>query len=181
MGNVNEQYDAYLREHRANVQKAYDWLYANIPEMQDICHRNPDLNQMIQEHDKSKDLPDEYTPYALYFYGSDEERAGVEDAFNVAWLLHQDRNPHHWQHWVLINDEPEAGFVALEMPIPYVIEMLCDWMSFGVKTGDISEVICFYRKHKDYMLLHKNTRKLVETILSFIWRTVCNGDPTCSC
>ena len=174
-------YDAYLNEHRINVQKAYEWLYANIPEMQDICHRNPDLDRQIAEHDASKEFSDEYTPYAVYFYGTTEEAEQVKDAYNVAWLLHQHRNPHHWQYWLLRNDNPKEGAVPLEMPIPYVIEMLADWMSFGIKDGDISEVICFYRKHKDYMQFHPNTRKLVETILSFIWRTVCGNDLTCSC
>lgn len=38
----------------------------------------------------------------------------VVENFNRAWLLHIHRNPHHWQHWVLINDDPELGETVLE-------------------------------------------------------------------
>lgn len=71
-------------------------------------------------HDLSKFRPSEWRPYVAFFYGpsrsatsmgngegeSNPDTAPIRDAFNRAWLLHQHRNPHHWQHWLLRNDQP---------------------------------------------------------------------------
>src|SRR5437868_1583323 len=69
-------------------------------------------------HDWSKFLPCEWFPYVEYFYGEkvrlqkeewDDSRywplaQKYYDAFDRAWIHHQHRNPHHWQHWVLRED-----------------------------------------------------------------------------
>ncbi len=86
----------------------------------------------------SKNTPDEYTPYDNYFYG--EQTPAIIEAFNRAWLMHIHRNPHHWQYWVLINDEPKEGTILIEMPYPYIIEMICDWWAFSWIKGDLSEM-----------------------------------------
>ena len=57
-------------------------------------------------HDASKFRPSEWLPYARTFYGADGSGQYDETpAFNAAWLLHQHRNPHHWQHWLLRPDK----------------------------------------------------------------------------
>lgn len=61
-------------------------------------------------HDWSKFLPSEWLPYARYFYGKPGE-AGRQE-FDLAWLLHQKRNPHHWQFWVLLEDNPEKEWTV---------------------------------------------------------------------
>lgn len=62
-------------------------------------------------HDMSKFLPSEWFPYARTFYAKDGSKQYVETAeFNRAWLLHQHRNPHHWQHWLLRMDNPTARY-----------------------------------------------------------------------
>ncbi len=33
-------------------------------------------------------------------------QARIDLGFNTAWLKHIHRNPHHWQHWVLFEDNP---------------------------------------------------------------------------
>lgn len=65
-------------------------------------------------HDWSKFLPSEWFAYARYFYGAEAE--GAEAAFDRAWLLHQNRHPHHWQFWVLMEDSPSGGKYALGTP-----------------------------------------------------------------
>ena len=82
-------------------------------------------------HDVSKFLPSEFIPYAHYFYGTwckNEDwhgdkrnyipykwtEKGVEEAFNIAWLKHQKRNPHHWQYWLLVNDGSSGEFTIQE-------------------------------------------------------------------
>ena len=81
-------------------------------------------------------------------------------------MLHIHANPHHWQHWVLINDED--GTKALEIPEEYVIEMICDWWSFSHKTGELEEIFKWYDSHKANMIMHKNSKKLVEDYLKKI-------------
>lgn len=92
----------------------------------------------------------------------------VIEAFNRAWLMHIHRNPHHWHHWVLINDEPKEGTILIEMPYPYIIEMVCDWWAFSWIKGDLSEMFAWYKDHEAYIKLHNNTRSIVEEILEMI-------------
>ncbi len=140
------------------------WLHNNLPE---VTEGVPNLAwQIAFEHDHSKSEPDEYAAYDAYFYGN-RSYAAVRD-FQRAWLLHIHRNPHHWQHWILINDSPQAGETAIEMPYNYIIEMICDWWSFSWASGDLGEIFIWYDGHKNYMKLHPNTRKKVEGILKKI-------------
>lgn len=85
-----------------------------------------------------------------------------------AWLHHIHENPHHWQYWVLVNDDPEEGAIALDIPYKYVIEMICDWWSFSWKTGNLYEIFDWYDAHKNHMILSEYTRELVEEILEKI-------------
>lgn len=121
---MSQKYDEYLEKHRQAVKKAYQWIAAYIPELTDV-----EATRNIEFHDMSKNTPDEYTPYDNYFYG--EQTPAIIEAFNRAWLIHIHRNPHHWQYWVLINDEPKEGTILIEMPYPYIIEMICDWWAFS--------------------------------------------------
>ena len=109
---MSYQYDLYLQKHKANVKKGFDWLQTNMPW---LFEGKPDAAWQTEfEHDASKSKPDEYEAYDAYFYGGNRSYAVVQ-AFQRAWLLHIHRNPHHWQHWVLINDDPGEGEVLLEM------------------------------------------------------------------
>lgn len=150
-------YDEYLYDHISGVRKAYEWLCEHeiIPKDTYL----PNLN----EHDESKRSEKEYKAYDDYFYGT--RSAKVVEAFNYAWLHHIHHNPHHWQYWVLQHDdEPEE---ALEMPMEYVIEMICDWWSFSFKSKNLYEIFDWYEKHNG-MKLHEKTRKVVEDILGKI-------------
>lgn len=122
-------------------------------------------------HDWSKFLPDEITPYANFFYGGDKRKdqfyspeQGTYE-FNVAWLKHQHRNPHHWQHWVL--QEDDGGKFALKMPVDCAVEMLCDWRGAGKASGH-PDTVAWYWKNKDKMILHPDTRAFVEEILNVL-------------
>lgn len=99
-------------------------------------------------HDLSKFLPDEFIPYAKYFYGKKLEKncyncnrnigvqcsinyAGLGDGrqaitcsgfiakneyrFNIAWLKHIHRNPHHWQYWILLNDNGKGNLIFSDL------------------------------------------------------------------
>lgn len=162
---MSKQYDAYLNKHRANVSKGYNWLHKNLPEI--FKGVEDGSEELILHHDESKENSDEYNAYDNYFYGKNRSY-GVVMAFKQAWLEHIHRNPHHWQHWVLINDEPEEGEVILEMPYEYIIEMICDWWSFSWVKGNLTEIFSWYEEHSKYIKLAPKTRKTVESILKKI-------------
>lgn len=116
------KYNNYIKEHRANIVKGLEWFEENLPE-----YLTSEIYRLVENHDMSKLSEEEFSPYAEYFYLDGEDKNS--DAFDYAWLHHIHNNPHHWQYWVLINDED--GTKALEMPKEYVIEMILDWWSFS--------------------------------------------------
>lgn len=150
-------YDEYLHDHIDCVKKAIAWMIDH-----EIIPGYIDANEM-NLHDLSKFDGEEYGAYDDYFYGNKSN--AVVNAFNYAWLHHIHNNPHHWQYWVLINDDkPEE---ALEIPERYVYEMIADWWSFSWKSKNLYEIFDWYEKHKG-MKLHPKTRKLVEDTLQKI-------------
>lgn len=121
-------------------------------------------------HDLSKFLPSEFFPYAHYFYSlilskSEPGYFQSENVKNVqfkrAWLLHQKRNPHHWQWWVLRNDDDSVAEI-LEMSDAYRREMLADWRGAGRAQGYGDNVREWYQKNKKYICLHPRTRAWIE-------------------
>ena len=142
----------------------YDWFCQNLPEV--IDKTTEGFYTQLLRHDDTKYMEEEFMPYANYFYG--KKTPEVEKAFDYAWNHHQKCNPHHWQYWVLINDDPEEGEIVLDMPLNYIIEMICDWWAFSWSKGNLYEIFSWYDKHKTHMKLSENTRKAVEDILNQI-------------
>lgn len=162
---MSREYDIYIQEHKDNVKKGYEWMLTHIPEKLPTGLMSALDN--ILSHDASKYDDDEYKAYDAYFYGGNRSYQVCED-FNRAWLMHIHCNPHHWQHFVLINDNPKEGEIILDMPINYIIEMICDWWAFSWAKGNLYEIFNWYNEHKDYIKLSKKTRKTVEDILEAI-------------
>lgn len=119
-------------------------------------------------HDWSKFLPDELVPYANYFYGGDNRKdrfytpADGSTEFNYAWLKHQHRNPHHWQYWLL--QEDDGNKFPMEMPYKYAVEMVCDWRGAGKASG-YNDTPAWYMRNRFKIILHTKTRLLVEGLL----------------
>lgn len=141
-------------------------------------------------HDMSKFLPSEFIPYANYFYGnkgSDIKKGRDETgyykptdtgdkAFDFAWLLHQKRNRHHWQWWILHEDDGEVKIIPMELQ--YMLEMICDWIGAGKAQGFHSprinkfyETQRWYKKAKDKMLLSTLTRSYIESYIGVVPRS----------
>lgn len=124
-------------------------------------------------HDLSKLLLSEFIPYANHFYGTNSSISrgrnktgyykptdtGDKD-FDFAWLLHQKRNRHHWQWWILPEDE--GGVKVLDMPLKYRKEMLCDWRGAGRAQGNKTTPTVWYENNKNKMQLHRGTRTWIE-------------------
>jgi len=124
-------------------------------------------------HDWSKFLPSEWVAYANFFHGPQVKRKRDKtgyckptdtgnQAFDFAWLLHQKRNRHHWQWWILPEDE--GGVKVLEMPDEYRREMLADWRGAGRAQGT-PNTLNWYRANVNKMQLHSETRAWLENEL----------------
>ncbi|MBO5711463.1 MAG: hypothetical protein J6R47_01360 [Acholeplasmatales bacterium] len=178
---LDNQYNQYLDQHIGNVQRGYDWLKENLPEVlseDNYVHETSyygELDEIIEQHDKSKynkvpdaenyyDLACEWDAYNDYFYG--EKTPEVESAFNKAWLAHIHANPHHWQHWLLQHDD--EGLECLDMPYVFIIEMICDHWSFSWKSDNLYEIFKWYDDHKEGIQFSDKTRKTYESILDKI-------------
>lgn len=127
-------------------------------------------------HDLSKLRSDEFWPYARFFYGPEakprRDSTGYykltdtgDSAFDRAWFLHQKRNRHHWQWWVLPLDD--GGTRALPMPDPYRREMLADWRGAGRAQGK-PDTLAWYSKHRSQMQFHPDTRRWIDTQLGYV-------------
>lgn len=160
---MRDEYDEYLDKHINAVKSAFAWICVNLPEL--IKDYDADmLGEYIGAHDYSKWDDEEYFAYCEYFYG--EKSPEVEDDFDYAWLHHQHNNSHHWQHWLLREDD--GATKALEMPYLDVIEMVCDHWAFSWVKDNLYEIFDWYEKNSEKMVLHENTRNLYEEILAKI-------------
>jgi hypothetical protein len=122
-------------------------------------------------HDMSKFLPSEWFPYANYFYNKPKSNIETgyykpadtgDKKFDFAWLLHQKRNRHHWQWWLLPEDN--GGVKTLRMPAKIVKEMLADWKGAGKAQGK-PDTAKWYLENKHKMKLHPDTEFWIETKL----------------
>lgn len=159
---MSYQYDQYLTQHQENVKKGFDWIREYLPDLLKRANNAEWLTGFA--HDQSKSETDEYAAYDEYFYGGNRSFAVVQ-AFNKAWLFHIHRNPHHWQYWVLIHDDPNEQEECIEMPYNYLIEMICDWWAFSWAKGDLNEMFMWWDEHKDYIRLHPNSKKTIVEVL----------------
>lgn len=133
----------------------------------------------LLKHDWSKFIPSEFFPYAEYFYGDEpvqtpddrpnheltiaQWRAKAEAGFDVAWLKHQHRNDHHFQHYILHEDSGDMKI--LEMPEMAVREMCSDWFGAGRAITGKWEAHDWFYKNRNTILLHPKTVILVKGLL----------------
>lgn len=180
------EYDTYLNEHRNNVRHAASFMIQNIP-LDELSKLLPEFNvrefkHNLLNHDESKYGVAEYAAYDEYFYRDGKNTPEGRKRFDYAWLHHIRNNPHHWQYWVLQEDDGTGqNCKALDMPDTYIFEMICDWWSFSwsqylkrISANDsearlgLNEIFTWYDEHKDIMILSESTRKKVESLLQLI-------------
>lgn len=164
-------YDQYLAEHIGNVNKGLHWMLDNLG----FKEEKPELEIALVnfDHDESKYSVEEYDAYDKYFYGGNRSYKVVQE-FNHAWLHHIHNNPHHWQYWVLLEDDPESGlpYKALEIPVHVIFEMIADWWSFSWKSGNLFEIFNWYADHRSKQIINPKSREIVEYILERIWKVL---------
>jgi hypothetical protein len=154
------QYARYVARHKWFVLQ--EGLKLGVPFLQ------------LLVHDWHKLTPGEWFPYVATFYGDkpSPRRAdggydpnAVSDAFDHAWLRHQNRGKHHWQWWCLALDD--GGTRALAMPDRYRREMLADWRGAGRAISGSDDCLPWYDANCKNMVLHSETREWIENQLGY--------------
>ena len=183
---MSKEYREYLFKHKVFVCVGYYFLenlYSPNSSGRTKFHRDLCINQLFQ-HDKSKMSMTEYGPYDRYFYSKDELDEEAISKYKYAWNNHIHENPHHWQYWVLINDDD--GEEALPMPRRYILELLCDWMSFdiiyiepdftsiepyGTFKLNAHKLKKYWTDHENTMILHPSTRSSIKYMINKLEKT----------
>ena len=142
-----EEYKKYIIEHKANVTKFADWLKENVPELFDEIDIDV-FDDLIKEHDESKFSEEEFEPYAQKWFNNSGETPGYE----AAWKHHWTHNEHHPEFWL-----------GEDMPLIYILEMICDWGSFSIKSGNMRELSDFYYDKAEssptFIMIRRRTTK----------------------
>ena len=124
------EYMNYIGAHKERVLRAYEKVKTIDFEDDDINKAVAELADTINEHDDSKYSDEEFDAYRRKYYPYDgEDLDDVDEEFEIAWKHHHMINPHHPEHYY--NFETKT---AIDMPLKYIVEMICDWMSFGDDT-----------------------------------------------
>ena len=81
-------------------------------------------------HDLSKFSPTEFFESVKYYQGTSSpiDAAKKVNGYSEAWMHHKGRNKHHYEYW---QDNFDNGGIALEMPMKYKKEMICDYIGAG--------------------------------------------------
>lgn len=127
-------------------------------------------------HDLSKYMPVEFFRGVKYFQGdrspNDAER--MDTGVSLAWLHHKGRNKHHFEYWIDydVMGEQKGGMTGLEMPLRYVVEMVCDRIAASkiYKKEEYTDraPLEYFEKGKARYMMHKNTMKLLEKLLTLL-------------
>lgn len=135
-------------------------------------------------HDWSKFLPSEWTPYVNWFHRTVNEdqdgfkKADLREDFEKALNRHFNRNPHHWEYWLLYRgklgewvpqENSGRGVVPQYMPEKYVREMLADWYGAGFAKDGVDNVQNWWYKMKDDIVLHPDSRAILLDILDEVY------------
>jgi hypothetical protein len=153
-----EKYKQYVDTHKKNVEKFASWLKENCPEVFEGVNINA-FDAQIAEHDESKFSEEEFEPYARFWY-NDTEHYDYDPEYEAAWEHHYMNNEHHSEYW---NGD--------DMPLLYILEMICDWGSFSIAKGNLNELSEYYyeeAKEDDEKNLSDATQEIIEDILSRI-------------
>lgn len=150
-----KEYKDYVEAHKERVTEFASWLKESCPDL----FENVDIevfNDLIAEHDESKFSEEEFEPYAQKWCGDGKKTPEYEKA----WEHHYMNNEHHPEYWD-----------GEDMPYIYILEMICDWGSFSIASGDMKELSDFYynkAKADPEKNLSDATQEIIEDIISRI-------------
>lgn len=170
---INE-YKKYIADHINNVVWAYHKHFEPLKDYEnlnsvyftshDLSIAFINLDKTIEDHDKSKYSLEEFEPYRKHFYPTEDEKSEAGYAnkdrieFEKAWTHHYKSNPHHPQYW-------QVNGINHNMPLNYIIEMLCDWIAMGNYFNTSTKDWYENKAEKEKSFMTENTKKVVEELL----------------
>ena len=149
------EYKDYVDAHKERVEEFSKWLLENCPDLFEGVDVEA-FKEVIKEHDESKYSEEEFEPYAQRWHGDKKKTLEYEEAWKHHWM----NNEHHPEYWL-----------GEDMPYIYILEMICDWGSFSIASGDMTELSDFYyNKAQDdpEKNLSDATKEIIEDILARI-------------
>ena len=158
-----KEYKDYVIAHKERVEKFASWLLENCPGLFEGVDEEVFLD-LIEEHDESKFSEEEFEPYAQKWFGDKKKTREYE----LAWEHHYLNNEHHPEYWD-----------GEDMPYIYILEMICDWGSFSIDKGDLTELSDFYynkAQEDPEKNLSDATKEIIEDILSQINSVIKAGE-----
>lgn len=150
-----KEYKDYIEAHKERVAEFASWLKESCPDLFEDVDIEV-FNDLIAEHDESKFSEEEFEPYAQKWCGDGKKTPEYEKA----WEHHYMNNEHHPEYWD-----------GEDMPYIYILEMICDWGSFSIASGDMKELSDFYynkAKEDPEKNLSEATKEIIEDIISRI-------------
>ena len=153
------EYREYIFEHIKNVEIVHKELLSYlVANNVDLATRKI-LERNIAFHDRTKGKAREFYGYRKKFYPEENEnKEEANEAFSFAWNHHQKTNRHHWEYWVLIKDSGTVS--ALEMPLVYVLEMMCDWCAMSLKFSNLPSQ--WHQDNSGRIFVHEKTNILIK-------------------
>lgn len=137
-----DNYRQYIIDHINNVKSAYELLFKEF--IKDVMNSDKDIlsgytnqelidayrlaKENIDCHDRSKYFVEEFDGYRYKYYPTYQEQTDInykeesEKVMEKAWVHHYTHNPHHPEYWTKEKD----------MPLEYIIEMICDWQGMSI-------------------------------------------------
>lgn len=117
-------------------------------------------------HDLSKLRPSEWRAAIAYrkarAHGNRRIPAQVKWAWEEAAHRHRQRNDHHWQYWI---DVDEGRPIARRIPDPALRELVADWLAWGEEPGRESAWE-YWRTHRTRLFLHPLTQMQIRELLT---------------
>lgn len=118
-------------------------------------------------HDWSKFLPNEFLPYAQRFMTSSAavDHAAEPLPWQYAWNQHQKFQPHHWQFWMMITDDPACRIVPLPIPERYLREMVADWAGASRTYSGSWDIAAWWERQRLRILLHPSSHDRIDDLI----------------
>lgn len=127
------EYRKYIEVHKSGVVEAYNHYMVPIQKVtkdKNLIDAIIQAGKNVQFHDLSKYEPIEFEAYRRHWHPTESEKNDksflkiTEEMYKVAWEHHHKVNQHHPEHWYIDRNKED-------MPLHFIIEMLCDWLSVG--------------------------------------------------
>lgn len=127
INNVKSSYNLLFKPFMTDLQGSKDNIistYTNL-EILEACRI---ARENIEFHDRSKYFEEEFEGYRYKYFPTfqeelyDDYKEKAEREMARAWEHHYTHNPHHPEYWGRKQD----------MPLEYIIEMICDWQGMSI-------------------------------------------------